>query len=204
MKRADEITNNFEAKRPKMDVPPPNCLRTRRPGGRGGASDAESRLGSMSGQFPDAAGVPTQEKTDSESADQIIETSEPQTSQATSITSTTTEATSSKVIIKPPKQLLNEYYAKLQIKSTKDQYTTVKHDKVVKFASVFTCPTTSETFMGGRMKGVEYLEENGIVWYGKSLLSYICIDFPSSATNVISIEQINHLIKPTNNWRPQP
>ena len=206
-KRADEITNNLEAKRPKMDVPPPNCLRTRRPGGRVGASDAESRLGSMSGRFPDDdAGVNTltREKTASEPADQI-QKSESQTSASKA---TSTRPTKLKAIIKPPKQLLNEYYAKLQIKSIKDHYTTIVHDKVVKFASAFTCPSTGETFIGGRVKSAEYIEEIGVVWYRKSLFSYNLFEFSSNykchSVSSISIEQINyHFAKPTSNWQPQ-
>lgn len=89
------------------------------------------------------------------------------------------------VVVKSPKQLLNEYYAKLHIKTDKENYTTIKHDKVqvVKFASAFTCPKTGEHFMGGKLKDCLYSEENGVVWYGKfhfssdrrcTLLYFVC------------------------------
>ena len=88
-----------------------------------------------------------------------------QNNQETCTGSTQTNAKSA--IVKPSKQLLNEYYAKLHIKADKINYTTIKHDKMVKFASVFTCPNSGEIFMGGRVKNVEYTEEDGLLWFGK-------------------------------------
>ena len=72
-------------------------------------------------------------------------------------------------VVKSPKQLLNEYYAKLHIKSDKGNYTTIKHDKVqiVKFACAFTCPKTGELFLGGKLKDCLYSEEDGVIWYGE-------------------------------------
>ena len=71
---------------------------------------------------------------------------------------------------KSPKQLLNEHYAKLHLKIDKINYTTVKHDKVqvVKFATVFTCPQSGESFVGGRLRNEMYSNEDGVVWYGES------------------------------------
>ena len=86
-------------------------------------------------------------------------------------------------IKKPPKQLLNEYYAKLHIKAEKLNYTTIKHEEVIKFTSLFTCPSSGETFMGGRLKDVEYSEEDGLFWYGK----WFCLILESVLHYVLSI-----------------
>ena len=196
MKRSESessVESANEAKRPKMDVPPPSCLRTRRPGGRGRggikSDNSEDRLGSLSGQLinssPDSArldseaqAVKNQEssiKKNDVQNNQVQNTAD--IDQDTNRTQAVAHANAaSKPAVKQsksPKMLLNEHYAKQQIKSVKNQYTTIQHDKMVKFLSVFICPVTGERFMCSRLKGADFLEENGVVWYGE--LFFGCI-----------------------------
>jgi hypothetical protein len=106
--------------------------------------------------------------------DDSSKTSQSQTNTDTNSTGKPKAAKSNETkVIKSPKQLLNEYYAKLHIKTDKDNYTTIKHDKVqvVKFASTFTCPKTDEKFAGGRLKDTIYSEEDGVVWYANIKLA---------------------------------
>ena len=177
-----------------MDVPPAYCLRSRRsrgangtdvafaPRGRGKDSvsslDADNRLGSLTTHhthLPNDGEAHGQKEVESFKAQEIITGAQPETqtennSDRTELQSTTSIQTSKpkSALVKTPKQLLNEFYTKLKVKSsTKDQYTTVKHDKIVRFTSVFTCQITWERFMSGRLKGMDFLEEDGAVWYSK-------------------------------------
>lgn len=184
MKRSDsqDSTSNQESKRQKiMDVPPPNCLRTRRPGGggeafapreRGRTSDVENRLGSMSGASLDAVVKSevikkTETSAHSDTDVKIKATDDLQDAKQPQRNAKPSQSKPPSTTSKPPKQLLNEHYSKLQIKSVKNQYTTIQHEKVVKFATAFTCPETGEHFVGGRLKGGEFLEEGGVVWFGE-------------------------------------
>ncbi|KAL3781907.1 hypothetical protein HJC23_004092 [Cyclotella cryptica] len=79
-----------------------------------------------------------------------------------------------------PKQLLNERYSKLfnlsssQLKCLKTNfYTTCKHESMVKFAAIFTCPVSGEHFTCGKLKNnSEFIEdEEGLVWYSNTKLA---------------------------------
>ena len=190
---SSEDPDDIEAKRLQMDVPPAFCLRSRRPRetagtdvafaprGEGNDSatllDADNRLGSLSGEYLGVTG--DKEELYAQNEVKTLETqdkatdaqSEKQTENEASASETTSvEPNKPKLFMKKsPKQLLNEYYNKLKVSpSTKSQYTTVKHDKVARFSSAFTCHITGENFMSGRMKDIEFLEENGAAWYSKS------------------------------------
>lgn len=180
---SDSSNDSNEAKRPKMDVPPPNCLRTRRPGvasirgkGRGSSNNSEDRLGSLSGQFPLATEVNARDEAGgSNIVKHPLDTHNNLTQDVVAKDTNLNPATSD-VHVKPkekqtksPIMLLNEYYAKLHVKTDRSNYNTIQHGNIVKFTSVFTSPSTGERFMSGRLKEKECFEEDGVVWYGKLL-----------------------------------
>ena len=204
MKRSESessVESANEAKRPKMDVPPPSCLRTRRPGGRGRggtkSDNAEDRLGSLSGQLinsspvsarldSEAQAVKNQESSAVKNQESSIKKNDVQNNQVQNTADINQDTNRTQAVVhanaaskpavkqsKSPKMLLNEHYARQQIKSVKNQYTTIQHDKMVKFLSVFICPVTGERFMSGRLKGADFLQENGVVWYGELFFGYI-------------------------------
>jgi hypothetical protein len=94
----------------------------------------------------------------------------------------TTKATPISNISTSPKQLLNERYSKIfnlsssQLKFLKaNYYTTCKHDSMVKFAAIFTCPVSGEHFICGKLKNsAEFIEdEEGLVWYCEFVLCLV-------------------------------